>query len=263
MAVDPAVGREAQPRWTRLAALGLVFAALGPLLTVLASLVWGLEDSGVLFFVITGALPLIAAFLVLRFGTWAKVVGIVAAVLVALALFWTAFGLFTPNSFFDFVPGVLVVPGALIAIVSCIAAIRAGGRGDRPAAVTGGEQRGIRIVAGVAIALILLSGVLTFTSQSSVDEGEADTTVTLKDFEYDREEYAFEPGSQVLVRNDDPFLHTFTVEALDIDEALSPGSEVLVDIPGEAGDYTVFCRPHTSDPDDPTEDDMAADMTIE
>jgi len=67
----------------------------------------------------------------------------------------------------------------------------------------------------------------------------------------------------VLVRNDDPFLHTFTVEELDIDEAITPGSEVLVEIPDESGSYVVFCRPH-SDPEEPDPaEDMAANLTIE
>jgi plastocyanin len=65
------------------------------------------------------------------------------------------------------------------------------------------------------------------------------------------------------VRNDDPFLHTFTVDDLDIDEAMSPGSEELIEIPSEPGTYVVYCRPHTSDPDDPSSDDMTATLTIE
>jgi hypothetical protein len=263
MATDPALQSEAQPRWTRLAALGLLLAAIGPLLMLIAGFLWDLDDESVPFFLITGVIPLIGALLVWRFGIWAKIAGIVIAVLVALALFWTAFGLFTPNSFFDFAPGFLVVPGVLIAIVSCVAAIRAARRGDRPAVVTGGEQRGIRIVLGVVIVLAAVSGVLTFAGKSSVDAADADATVTLQDFEFDQTDYQFEAGSRVLVRNDDPFQHTFTVEALDIDETLSPGSEVLVEIPSESGDYVVFCRPHTTEPNDPTEDDMAASMTIE
>jgi plastocyanin len=96
-----------------------------------------------------------------------------------------------------------------------------------------------------------------------VDESDADATVVLKDFEYDSEDYEIQAGSRVFVRNDDPFLHTFTVDDLDIDEAMSPGSEELIEIPSEPGTYVVYCRPHTSDPDDPSEDDMAATLTIE
>ena len=256
----PATGT---PRWTRLAVLGLVLAALGPALMFLAGLVWGLDMSGdAVFFIVTTAIPLIAAFLVSRFGTWAKVVGIVAALLTAMGLFWTVFGLFTPASFFDFFPGLVVIPGALIAIVCCIAAIVAGRRGHISDAPVGGEQRGIRIVLTAVIVLGVLSAAMTFLSRSSEDEGAADLVISFKDFEFDEASYDLQSGSTVLVRNDDPFFHTFTIEALDIDIALGPGSEELVEIPAQAGTYTVFCEPHTSDPEAPAEDDMAAEITI-
>jgi plastocyanin len=96
-----------------------------------------------------------------------------------------------------------------------------------------------------------------------VDESDADATVVLKDFEFDSTEYQLQAGSSVFVRNDDPYLHTFTVDALDIDESMSPGSEELIEIPSEPGTYVVYCRPHTSDPDTPSEDDMAATLTVE
>jgi plastocyanin len=255
---------EGKARWTRLAALGLVLAALGPLLMLIASVVWGLDVSeDIAFFGISAAVPLIGAFLVVRFGTWAKVVGIIAALLVGAALFWTAFGLFSPTSFFDFVPGVLVVPGILIAIVSCIGAIVAGRRGHLSTTATGGERTAMRIVLTVIVTLAVLSGIATAATRSTVDESDADATVVLKDFEFDKSEYRLQAGSRVFVRNDDPFLHTFTVDELDIDEAMSPGSEELIEIPSEPGEYVVYCQPHTSDPDDPSEDDMTATLTVE
>jgi plastocyanin len=255
---------EGKARWTRLAVLGLVLAALGPILFITAGVVWGLDVSeDVPFFGIIAAVALIGAFLVARFGTWAKPVGLIVALLVGGALFWTAFGLATPTSFFDFVPGLLVIPGVLIAIVSCIAAMVAGRRGHLTTAATGGERRALRIVPVVVVILAVLSGIATATTRSTVDESDADATVVLKDFEFDSAEYQVQGGSSVFVRNDDPFLHTFTVDALDIDESMSPGSEVLIEIPSEPDTYVVYCRPHTSDPDDPSEDDMAATLTVE
>lgn len=257
-------------RWTRMAGLGLLMAALAPLLMFLAGLLWGLDFEGdAVFFLVTAAVPLVGGFIVLRFGhtIWAKIVGIVCAVLVGMALFWTAFGLAFPGSFFDFLPGLLVIPGAIIALVGCIAALVANSRGKAAEAPADGERKTVRTVLAVVGVLALVSAVLTFTGKSSVDDAEAADaeTVTLSDFEFDADSYNFAPGTTILVRNDDPFAHTFTVEELDIDEALTPGKEILVEIPGdaEAGDYTLFCQPHTSDPKDPQEDDMAADLTIE
>ena len=256
----------AQPRWARLASLGLILAACGPLLMLLAGLAWGLDvGDEVPFFGITAVIAFLGAFLVGRFGTWGKVGGIVAAVLVSGALFWTAFGLAAPTSFFDFMPGVLVMPGALIAIVSCVAALMAGKRAA-PATGSDPEPRAIRVVLTAVVVLAVLSGALTFLSRSSVDEAEAADaafTVTQSDFEFDEEQYQVAGGSQVLVENSDPFQHTFTIEELDVDVAIAPGSEELIEIPAEAGEYILFCRPHTSDPEDPTGDDMAATITVE
>jgi plastocyanin len=255
---------EGKARWTRLAALGLVLAALGPILFLVAGVFWGLDVSeDVPFFGIAAAVALIGAFVVARFGGWAKVVGLIVALLLGLALFWTAFGLATPTSFFDFVPGLLIMPGVLIAIVSCIAAMVAARRGHLTTAATGGERNALRIVPVVVVLLAVLSGIATAATRSTVDESVADATVVMKDFEFDSSEDQLQAGSSVLVRNDDPFLHTFTVDDLDIDETLSPGSEELIEIPSEPGRYWVYCRPHTSDSDNPSEDDMAVRLTVE
>lgn len=257
-------GAEGKPKWQRLATLGLLLAALGPLLIFAAGLLWGLDfgEDG-LFFLIVSAIPLLGALFMSRSNTWAKVLGIVAAFLLCMGLFWTAFGLATPGSFFDFVPGLLTMPGALIAIVAGIGAIRATKRGEFTTEPVAGERKGIRIVLTVVIALAAVSAGLTFLGKSSADEADADEVVTLFDFEFPSDEISLAGGSTVLVRNDDPFMHTFTVDELDIDEVLTPGSSVLVEIPDEPGQYVVFCQPHTSDPDDPGEDDMAAVLTIE
>jgi plastocyanin len=257
-------GERDRARWTRLAVLGLAFVAAGPLLMLVAGMLWGLDiGEFVVFLLITGAVPLIAAFLVWRFGTWAKVVGIIVALLAAFMLFWTAFGLAEPASFFDFVPGLLVIPGALLAIVSCVAAIVAGRRGHTSATAVGGEAKAIRIALGVVVVLAVVSAGLTFAGRSTVDAADVAATVEMTDFEFDPESLSVAAGDSVLVKNSDPFVHTFTVEELDIDVSLGPASEEVVEIPDRSGTYVLFCRPHTGDPDDPGENDMVGELTIE
>lgn len=264
MADAPAPVTTGKPKWTRLATLGLILAALGPLLMLGAGVVWGLDfsdDAG--FFLVTAAIALIGAFFMSRSSSWSKVVGVVLAVLMLFGLWWTVFGLFTPGSFFDFVPGLLVLPGALLAIIAGIGAIRATKRGDATAEPVAGEKRGLRIVLTVVIVLAVVSAALTFLGRSTADEADADSVIALSDFEFPDDEISLAADSTVLVRNDDPFLHTFTVEELDIDVVLSPGASELVEIPADPGTYIVFCQPHTSDPEDPDSGDMAATLTIE
>jgi plastocyanin len=231
-----------------------------------AGALFGLDlDAFAIFLIVPAVVAVVAAFLVVRFGTWAKIVGAVVALLVGFLLWWTAFGLQSPQSFFDFLPGLLVVPGVLIAIVSGIASVVAKRRGRFSERATGGERTWIRAITGVVALLAVLSGILTATGRSSADQATADASVLAKDFEFDQLEYTVAGGSSVFVRNDDPFLHTFTIDELTIDEVLTPGDEVLITIPSKPGTYIMYCTPH-SDPDDPevpkslTSDDDEGDM---
>jgi len=255
---------DAPARWTRLAALGLLLAGVAPLFMLVSGLLFGMDpgEEGP-FFLITSAIGLVGAFLVWRFGTWSKIVGIVASVLVLGALWWTVFGLFTPQSVFDFAPALSVVPGGLVALVSSIAALVAGRRGHRTLVAEGGERRGIRILLTAVLGLAAISAVLTFAGRSTVDDPGDATQVTLANFEFDSEDITVEGGGEVYVKNEDAFLHTFTIDDLEVDEELVGGSEKLVSIPTEPGTYVVYCRPHTMDPENPGEDDMAATITVE
>jgi plastocyanin len=177
-------------------------------------------------------------------------------------VFWTVFGLALPASFFDFVPGTLVLPGVLIAIGGTVASIRAA-KADRPS--TGGERRAVTVILAVLALLAVGSAILTVTGRDTVPEAladDADLTVSLEDFEFDEAGYDVAGGATVLVKNDDPFVHTFTVDDLGIDVDLGPYSEKLVEIPSESGTYVLYCEPHTSDKDDPSEDDMASELTV-
>jgi plastocyanin len=239
--------------------------AAGPLLMFLAGVIFGFDIAEGLFFVVPAVIALIAAYLVLRFGTWAKITGAVFGFLIAGLFFWTAFGLQAPQSFFDFMPGVLVIPGGLIAIVAGIGAAVAKRRGhlsDRPAGV---ERAWIRGVSYVVVLGALVSGLLTATGRSSADQSSAAASAIAKKFEWNALEYSVAGGSAMFVRNDDPFLHTFTVDELDIDVTLTPGDEALITIPSKTGTYIMYCKPH-SDPDTPEvpksldSDEESADM---
>lgn len=252
-------------RWSSLASVALLLAALGPLVMLVAGLAWGLDiGDEVGFFVVSIAAAAGAAALVRRGALWSRVVAMVLALLFGAMLFWTAFSLALPTSFFDFVPAIVVLPGALLAIGATVAAIRAQKRGDLVTRPEGGEARAIAIVLSVVLVLAGVSGVLTALGRDTVDDPSvAASTVTTSDFEFDEDSYAVAPGDQILVTNDDPFFHTFTVDGLDIDVDLLPGSEKLVTIPtGAEGSFVLYCEPHTSDPEDPSDDDMAAELVV-
>lgn len=250
-------------RWSRLASFGFLMAALGVALMLFAGVAWGLDiGEDLVFFGGAIAVGLAACTLVRGRPTWMRVVAVVLGVFMALLVFWTVFGLFTPSSFFDFVPGLLVVPGILTGVGAGIAAIVAQRRGHTTQKAAGGERRALAVIPLAVLALAALSGVLTLAGRDSVDDSEADAVVRLSDFEFEEDAYRFEGGTTVLVKNDDPFFHTFNVDSLGIDVDLNPGSEKLVAIPDEPGEYVVYCEPHTGDEEEPADDDMATRLEV-
>jgi plastocyanin len=264
---DPALPADAAgglARWSQLASFGFLMTACGPLLFIIAGTAFGLDADDVPFFAVVAVLALAAATLVRQRRTALKVVGVVLGLLAGVAMFWTAFGLAYPGSVLDFVPGLLVLPGALLGLVTGIASVRAQRRGHLGSSPK--ERRAITGIAGAIGVLALVSLVLTVAGRETVSDDEAaaaDVTITLSDFEFDDDEgYELAGGSTVLVKNDDPLVHTFTVDDLDIDEALSPGSEKLVTIPEQTGEFILYCVPHTGDKDEEAEDDMSTTLLV-
>lgn len=256
----------ARPRWTDLATLGFALAGLGPLILLIAILAWGLDTEGeTTFFLAIIGIAVVGAVLVRLRQGWTRIVAIVLAIMMFLGLWWTVFGLFAgPSSFFDFMSGLLVMPGALLAAIGSVASFMARRHGNTGTKPVGGERKAIRTAITVVALGALLSGILTVTSRSSVgDPSAAEETVTMKDFEFEPTRISVTGGSQVLVRNDDPFLHTFTIDELDIDQTLTIGSEKLITIPAQPGTYVLYCKPHTETPEKPEPDsDMAGTLSV-
>jgi plastocyanin len=259
---EPTVAQGDLARWSRLASFGFLLAAAGPLLFVVGSLFFGIDQDA--FFVIVALVGIAAALLVRRDRTALKVVGMVLGTLLGLALWWTAFGLAYPTSFFDFIPGLIVLPGTLLGLGAGIAAIRANRRGDHGAGPR--ELSAIRGIATVVLVAAAATAVLTVVLRDTVSDEEAasaDATVRLDNFEFDDDQgYELAGGSTVLVKNGDPVVHTFSIDALDIDETLQPGSEKLVTIPDEPGEYVLYCEPHTGHPDEEVDDDMSTTLVV-
>lgn len=253
----------ARPRgvYTRVEALGLVFIALAPAVMLTAGVLAGLDLSEAGFLLIPLAIGLVGAGLVWRFGTWAKVVGVVLSLAAAMFLFWLAFGLAYPNSFADFVPGTLLPLGVILGVGGGIAAIVRRKRLETGA--TAGERRLIRIAVGIVFVAAAVSGALHLAGRTSAEATGAAATVTMSEFEFDATTYTVASGGSVLVHNSDPFVHTFTVPELGIDQTILPGSKHLIEVTGDAGTYTIYCRPHSDvDEADPDEAGMAASLTV-
>jgi plastocyanin len=254
-----------RPRYARTGLLGLgLITATMAVFTVLV-IVRFPEEAGFIvpMLVVAG----IATGLVWRFDTtWARVVGAVATVALAVMLFWVAFGLMYPSSFFDFVPAVMFVTGVVLSLFGNIAAIVQRRRQHLDAHAGPSERHLEQVAVGLVVLAVLVSGVLTFVGRSSVDEAAAADAVPV-----DMDNFEFVPaaieagaGQQLLVHNADPFMHDIAVPELGIEAmAVAPGSDVLVDVGTETGTFVVYCTLHSdvSDPS-PDGDQMVASLTV-
>lgn len=258
--------RSVRPRYARLGLLGLGLIAVA--LTIFATLV-ALRFPDEAAFILPMWLAAVAATAVVwRFNaTWARIVGGVVALALGVMMFWVAFGLMYPSSFFDFVPGVLFVLGVALALFGNIAAIVQQRRQHLDPHAGPTERRVAEAVIGLVIVAVVVSGVLTVMGQSTVEEAAAAgaTPLTMVDFVFEPTTIDVSGGGQLVVRNDDPFMHDIAVPALDLDPvSVSPGSSVLIEVPNARGTFVVYCTLHSNVTDsapDP-EEQMVATLVV-
>ena len=258
----------AHARYSRAAATGLVFVALAPLLTLAVALATGMAigEEGT-FLAAAIVVPLGAAALAWRFGTWSKILAIVVALLAAGGLFWVAFGLAFPASFGDFVPAVSFVVGFVLTIGGAGAAIVQRRRGNVATELTTGERRVMTGATAVVAVAAVVSGLLGFLGGSAA-AGVSGTRVSMSDFAFSETSYAVPAGEQatLVVHNSDGFTHDIVIPDLGVEKTtVQPGADQVVTIPAaEAGTYTVYCSLHSdlSNPD-PAQAGMATALVVE
>lgn len=234
---------EGRPLYRTLAAIGLAGHALASLVHVV---VGPGGDKG--FFGVLLAVAVAAAVTVRSWdkGLW---VSLVASLLLELATFWYVFPLAQgfAISALDAVPALIGFVGVWTAIIASILGLK---RRSQAAAFTDATKRKVLIGVGVIAALGVASTALTFANKESVEASEAEgaTTVLMHDGdEFTPEKLTASAGDEVklVVRNDDPFGHTFTVEEYDVNTVVGPGSEKIITFtPTKAGTVEFVCEFH-------------------
>jgi plastocyanin len=254
-----------RPRHARTGLLGLGLITVTLAVFTVLILVTFPEEIGFIAPFLVGAL--VATGLVWRFDTtWARIVGAVVTLALAVMMFWMVFGLFHPAAFFEFVPSVMFLLGVGLSLFGNVAAIVQKRRGHLEAR-SDRHWRLEQVVLGVVGLAIVVSGVMTLVGRTSVEPVDAADAVPVEmtNFEFEPALIEVTGGEQLLVRNSDPFMHDIAVPALDVDAvAVTPGSEVLVDIPAAPGTYLVYCTLHsnTDDASPDPEEQMVASLVV-
>ncbi len=136
--------------------------------------------------------------------------------------------------------------GIVLSLVGGIRAIIASRKGEEgPTSV---ETRLPRIVVGIVgvAAVVSLFGFI-FTRQDVPDsEAEGATVIDMVKFDFDPESTTTPAASKLLITNSDPFVHDFTLGALDIAVTVGPRGEALVDLTDASpGTYEYLCTLHS------------------
>jgi len=240
--------------------LGLIMMSVGVWAVILLSVLILGDTEEIGMFVIVGGISVLVTFLVWRFdSTWARVVGVLGTLAIAAATFFLAFGVFQIFSPLEFIVGLLFLFGFLLSLIWGIMALVSGIRGRTGQTRTDGAIR--KVVLGLVGVLSVVSIAGFFFTQESVSEAEAAgaTSLTMVDFEFD-------PGDSVtdgrlVIHNADPFVHDFTLDDLDIQVVVGPGSDAIVDLSSAApGAYDFVCSLHT---DPSTGEGMTGRITVE
>jgi plastocyanin len=263
--MEPRTERRTRPRYARLATLGMGLLTVS---IVVLGVPAALQVSDARGFVLTLlAATVVGTVLVWRSDAlWARLLGMLVCVGVAMMMFWAAFGLLQPQSVFEFVAGVTFVLGVPLALAGNILAIVQRRRGNLEATATSGERHVMQIVAGVVVLAVVASSVLALTTRESVDDAVAAGAVEVEmtGFEFAPQGIEVVSGDQLVIRNRDAFVHDFVVPDLDIEVVVNPGSSTSLDIDVARGSYVVYCSFHsdTGDPNPDPDEAMVALLTV-
>jgi hypothetical protein len=253
--------------YVKAALFGLAIYLAAILVILVAILI--LSPSDVAFPIIFGV-PALIAVAALRFlRRWGLLIaGLLSLIGILFLLGGAGLSLTTPEAFFDFLLHLFGLSGLIISLVACVVGFIQYFRGAVPSDVSPGVMTALRGIAAVVAVLAVISIVLTVLNAtdnlSAEERASATLAVSAEDTKWNVEQLDAPAGEpiRILVVNDDPILHTFTIEdeakGVDIDVRLGPWSEQIVEIdPLEAGIYGYICRVEGH------EEDMTGALTVE
>lgn len=233
-----------KPVFVRLALVGvsMFLAAAVIVLTAVAI------DSDALFFALATAIPaLIIGAAIYFWRPWGLVLGVLGGLFGLL--FFTPdapTSLASPNSFYDFILTIVTIVGAVFLLVGSIGGLVQHFQHKESFTVTPLQRSAMLGVVAIIVVLGVISAVLTAADFGGVSaaEEEGATIVTARKTLFDVESISARPNSttKIVVKNKDPFQHTFTVDDLDIDVKVGPGAEKLINLSAPAGAYEYRCR---------------------
>lgn len=143
-----------------------------------------------------------------------------------------------PASTVDFVINLVSIFSSLVIIVSTIALLRAGTTDTRSA---GARRFGTAVLAIVVVGTMFSIGARLAREDPLGQERDLD--ITAKDTEFTPTQLDVDASNvSFFIENEDLTAHTFTIDELDVDEAIPGGGSARVELTGaDAGEYEYYC----------------------
>ncbi len=239
-----------RPFYTRLAALGFLLIALTGLISVGVNLIAGSTD-GLDFVLAILVIGLLIAGALLRFGVWAQALAaLLSFALLATVLPFSIFILLHPEDGAEFIPLVLLLVGSTLGFIGSVVSLIQRRRHALRAAATPAESLALRIILAAVALLAVVSLLLTATARTTVSAESKASALSVEQknsqFSPNRIQVKANETIRVVVKNNDPTLHTFTLNEAGVDVSVPPGAERLIEFQAPAsGAFTWYCIPHS------------------
>ena len=236
-----------KPYYTRIALLGIALYLFIEVVILIVTLVF--EPSEWAYACIVGGIAAAVGGVIYFVRPWGLILGVLFGLLgILFAIDGLGDNLSSPDSFLDFAyrpvfglaAAVFVLSGSLAGLIQ---AIRGRTSTTGPVSVT----RAVKGVLGLVVILSIFSAVLTVAGVHAVSaadkQGATTITAHVTKFDTDTLMASADGTTKFVFKNDDPIIHTFTIDALDIDVKVGPRSEMLIELKSpKPGTYEFYCR---------------------
>lgn len=173
-----------------------------------------------------------------RIGTALILVAFIVTIVLNVGDPGTITTLKNPASPMDFIPRVLALGSSIAGILAALQVL-AGAEGPSGAARKIGTAVTLLVLAGIGVSVYATA---TFTADESQEN---DTQIVAREFQFtDKQVQAI--GSEVVIffDNQDPVLHTITIDELGFEVAVPGGKSRRLALNAPRGVYDFYCRTH-------------------
>ncbi len=236
-----------KPYYTRIALLGIAMYLIIEAVILIVTLVF--EPSEWAYAIVVGAIAGAVGAAIYFVRPWGLIVGVLFGLIgILFAMDGLSDNLSSPDSFLDFAyRPVFGLAAAIFVLAGSFAGLVQHFRGRTSTTGPANVTRAVRGVLGLVAILSIFSAAVTVAGVHGVSatDKQGATTITAHVTKYDAATLmaAANGTTKFVFKNDDPIIHTFTIDALNIDVKVGPRSEKLLELKSpKPGTYEFYCR---------------------